>query len=847
MANMSPNPQALLSHVEWVRGLASCLVSDPHKAEDLAQDAWVSALQSQGQVLNMRGWLGKVLRNLVRQDRRAAGRRSVRELASARPDRVPPTADLVERVSSHRAVVEAVLQLDEPYRTAVLLRFFENMPPRRIGQELEIPVSTVHTRIQRGLTMLRARLDHLHGGDRRSWLVAVLPLARKEGGAAATVLGALYMKTKLQILFGVLVVAIGLVAAWPLVTGGGGEPAQAGGPDLILPPLTAVTGDEARQTGEIPRTVLAETASTVTEEAAEPVATAVTVHGRLVDSEARPLPDMNLQFGTAESGEPPVATSGDQGEFEFLAVGVSGQIGVAQEGWTTVMSAQVNVGRPPEHALVVAAPAIILGGRVVDEFGMPVTGAAVQLQLPEGFRTRFTENSDAARDRNWRAMAAEDGSFELPAAGIAGALLVATNPGYDSNRRPLPVRGDMGLEIVMRRTSRAAGTVFGQVLDAVGAVVADAWVGIGASSTTSDEQGNFTLNLTAGGRMGEMMNDLGAGDRILAVKEGYRPARLAKPRDAVGQVLDWPANVVLRLGEAPLSIAGRVIDENGESVSGVRVWINDPTVFGNTDRNMATLEGLMAGSTTRWDFVRTDDSGGFELGGLADREYRLRAMVDETLLMVDTDPVAAGEQSLVIQVPAGAYYETVAGRVVSSSGMPVAGVTVIPQGDPFRLQIGGQTVSTSHASSTGTITDAQGRFELKSLPRTDVYLRLDGEDILPLEYGRGVEGGIETLSGGAVENLLVTVSVRVHVQVELDDPNSADQIQVLDVERQLLPINVFAGNSRRTSRELDLVDGRTPVMVLPDHATTMVFLKNGTEVKTVNLGLIPGEVNRIRW
>ena len=215
--------------------------------------------------------------------------------------------------------------------------------------------------------------------------------------------------------------------------------------------------------------------------------------------------------------------------------------------------------------------------------------------------------------------------------------------------------------------------------------------------------------------------------------------------------------------------------------------------------------------------------------------------------MVDVGPVRAGRQDVLIQVPADAYYDTVAGQVLSRSGIPVSGVSVVPQGDPFSMRVGGQPVSTSHASGQGTRTDAQGRFELQNMPRTNIYLRLDGEEILPLEYGRGVEGGIEALSGGAVESLRIHVSVRVHVQVELNDPESADQFRVLDVQGQQLPINVFMGASRRTTRLLQLVDGRSPVMVLPEDANTMVFLKDGQEVKTINLGLIPGEINRIRW
>jgi hypothetical protein len=252
-------------------------------------------------------------------------------------------------------------------------------------------------------------------------------------------------------------------------------------------------------------------------------------------------------------------------------------------------------------------------------------------------------------------------------------------------------------------------------------------------------------------------------------------------------------------------------------------------------------------SRADWNWVRTDDRGHFELGGLSQRDYRLRAIFDETLLMVDTDPITAGRRDVVIQMPADAYYSTVAGQVVSHSGIPVTGVTVRPMGDTFIMRDEGQPLGTMHAIGEQTMTDAEGRFEIGNMPRTDIYLRLDGENILPEEYGRFTEGGIETLSGGAVENLRVVVSVRIHVQVELDDPRSADRIRILDMDRQPVVINVFAGNSRTESTTLQLVEGRTPVIVVPDTAEQMVFLKDGEEVKVVNLGLIPGEINRIRW
>ena len=42
-------------------------------------------------------------------------------------------------------VVRAVLELEEHHRDVVLLRWFENMPPRAIARALSVPVETVRS------------------------------------------------------------------------------------------------------------------------------------------------------------------------------------------------------------------------------------------------------------------------------------------------------------------------------------------------------------------------------------------------------------------------------------------------------------------------------------------------------------------------------------------------------------------------------------------------------------------------------------------------------------------------------------------------------------------------------
>ncbi|MGH7150064.1 MAG: RNA polymerase sigma factor, partial [Planctomycetota bacterium] len=197
--------EALLSEVGWVRSLARSLVADAHLADDLAQDACLAALEASPRTDRpIRGWLATVLRNLVRQSKRREARRRGREERAARPESVDAAADLVGRVALQREVVDAVLALEEPYRTAILLRFFEGLPPRGIAERTGVPVATAKTRLARGLERLRHRLDGARGGDRKAWLVALLPLAEPSPEVPAGLIGGLLVDTKAKLAVGAL-------------------------------------------------------------------------------------------------------------------------------------------------------------------------------------------------------------------------------------------------------------------------------------------------------------------------------------------------------------------------------------------------------------------------------------------------------------------------------------------------------------------------------------------------------------------------------------------------------------------------------------------------------------------
>ncbi len=170
--------EAALGESAWLRRLARSLVRDAHRAEDAVQETLVAALERpEAGRSSLRGWLGTVLRNRVRQEERARARREGRERAPRAASTAPSAGETSERLELQALVLEAVRGLEEPYRTAIVQRFFDGRPPREIARALGIPVKTVNTRLERGLAKLRARLDGRFGGDRQAWLQGLLPLA----------------------------------------------------------------------------------------------------------------------------------------------------------------------------------------------------------------------------------------------------------------------------------------------------------------------------------------------------------------------------------------------------------------------------------------------------------------------------------------------------------------------------------------------------------------------------------------------------------------------------------------------------------------------------------------------
>ncbi len=868
MSHSVPPPavQALLDEAAWIRSLARRLARDASEADDLVQETLASALEhppDRGQ--QRRAWLAVVVANAARALRRSRARREVRERAAARPEAQPSTAELVERAGLQRELVEAVLELDEPYRTVVLLRFYEGLTPRAIAARLGVPVATVRTRTARAVARLRMRLDDRFDGDRGAWLALVLPpplaaIPPKYTQAppvaavplSIPIAGGVLLNAKLAVAVAVVLALTALV----LFRTSGMEPSSP--PDMVVagapigvapntPPSSQLRDvDTAHgRSAEAPQIASTKPAA----KQAVPAASAPMLRGIVMDGDGRRLGGVAVGIERGEHDVSTLATSTVDGSFSAPFPAESGPLVAAGSAWSTVFSAQPMRGGP--DAVVVLAPRLHLAGFVVDTTGALIAGAEMRLEMPADLRTRFSVDMDHSARIDQRTASDDAGRFEFDALPrLRGAELVVTSPGFDARRLPLEELVDP-FTVVLNRPGQLAEVLQGIVVDVEGLPVDDATVAFGLETTRTQPDGRFTFRLDDPRSWNARMRVVP--ELVRAVRVGFLPGEWAAP--VVGGKPTWPPGVTLRLGAEALTISGRVRGADGEPRAGLRVWALDSEVFGAGRRGPLVLENVLAGADERlWSFVETDAEGRFALHGLLARPYTLRAQDPATMQMVDEVGIDAGRTDVEMRLPADGLFLRVASVVRGHDGTPIAGVNIHPMCDVYRARFRGDVVSTSHDAVDGVTTDAEGRFTLERVPQALVYLRLDGAQILPLEYGRYAEGDprfenapVKELPRDHIEALDIRVDRRAHVQIELADPTAGDAFQLLDEQGRPIELSVFEGNNRQEGMQIDLLEGRSPVVSGSDRGRTLVLLKSGVEVDRRNVALDPKATTHVAW
>jgi len=136
------------------------LNGDTHLAQDAAQTVFADLARKAASLsrrATLTGWLFTSAHFAAAEIARKESRRRGREEKYMRePDSQTPTDPAWEELRP--AIDEAMLQLKEADREAILLRYFENRPLAEVGAKLGLRENTARMRVERALEKLRALL-----------------------------------------------------------------------------------------------------------------------------------------------------------------------------------------------------------------------------------------------------------------------------------------------------------------------------------------------------------------------------------------------------------------------------------------------------------------------------------------------------------------------------------------------------------------------------------------------------------------------------------------------------------------------------------------------------------------
>jgi RNA polymerase sigma-70 factor (ECF subfamily) len=148
------------------------LTGNRELSEDLFQETWMRVLERGSQyhgAARFDTWLFTIARNLVIDYRRKRTLSSLDELFEGssdddRPmsfevsDSQPTPFDNFASLQDRQRIAEALLQVDTLYREVLVLRFHEEMSLQEIATVTRAPLSTVKSRLYRGLAAIKPKL-----------------------------------------------------------------------------------------------------------------------------------------------------------------------------------------------------------------------------------------------------------------------------------------------------------------------------------------------------------------------------------------------------------------------------------------------------------------------------------------------------------------------------------------------------------------------------------------------------------------------------------------------------------------------------------------------------------------
>jgi RNA polymerase sigma factor (sigma-70 family) len=660
-------PEAVLRELDGLRSLARSLALGD--ADDLLQDTAVAALEhppADGP-RPVRAWLAAVLRNRWRMDRRGASRRHARELAATAAQDAATPADSAAGIDRARALEKlaaALVALDEPFRTAVIRRYFDGRSAAELARELGVPAATVRSRLRTGLARLRAALDD----SAPRWQRAFLPFL---GVTVKT-------KTSTAVALVVIVLLAALGAVWFALSRHAAPTVATPAAPVPAAPHKLPTATPAAEPGAPVR----EPQPGQGRPTVEPGdAAGGVIGGRVINwSTGGGVAGAELTF-TGELGATTVRARDDggfelapgaPGRFTLTTVAAPGFLPYAPELLHSTVRVALAPGQIVRGITVFLFPALDYSGRVVDARGAPAAGAKIRLLgTPSGEQVldRLETEWTADRDGRFTFHAADDAVLEASRSGARGW-----------GRVDEKVEITHQLTIALGNAPPRDATISGRTVDAAGQPVADALVR--ASPERTGDNTRSTAFATSGPDGSFVLRGL---DR-----ESYELAASAEDRApaAASGVPSGSRDITLTL-DTGLPLAGRVVDGHGAPVPAFTLLV--------LRRDGAARSLVVARSVV-------DPRGRFEVRVTAG-DYDLTVSAEGWAPNSDVH-ATAGTTDLTIPLTAGA---TLVGKVVDATDHQPLGYARV-----MREARGGG--ASAQPANAGTVTRADGTFELTGIP-----------------------------------------------------------------------------------------------------------------------------------
>lgn len=749
-SDLPPTLASLLGDAAWVRALARSLLAGP-AAEDLAQDAWVVALQNPPEQRgNPRAWFRTVLGRLATRRRSREARRPAIESLAARPEHGSTTGEVreaVERMELQQWLARALLALDEPYRSAVILRHLEGLDARAIAARQDCTPDVARQRVSRGLARLRTALDTTHG-DRRAWALLLTPLAAPTSPPPLVpwITGGMLVSTQLVLGSAAAALAVGLVwwAARPSTDTS--DPrrssAEVAGTAELRPTLAPAQVDAALI---VPREAPVSGSPTGPTVSSPPPAPDPRLAGRVTDREHHPIPGAAIVLLRPELGQFSVldlevanhpeelarAWTDEDGGFAFdVAPGIAFDLAISAAGFCAARLQRRHAGR---HDIVLTAGFVVHGSVTRARDGAPVADAPLRVFQLGVSGSGIPGRTDARGAYEVRFPYERDAILEVLPVDVKGSDWLRVEPG-PSGTVQMDLALDDGIE------------VRGTVVDArSGAPIAGARIGEGWTfrrSVRTDAAGHYRF--PGIGETGVL--------ELHVTADGYGKDQRARFPPVVDGIVT--VDFALQPGR---TVRGRVIGPDGRPVPNAYVC-----AVGN--------EMGSSGQRHDWRSAHSDAFGRFELHDLiADLRHCLvtsapglaNDVVDLPREELDTRELDVGD----IRLAAPAL---VAGTVTDDQGRPVANVEVQLSGtnrDRDRLRAGSALEPESgwYVKQREGQTDADGRFAFGDLGAGDYALTAlrPGRPPSPkvpvtVAAGERVEGiGLTFLPGEALRGRVV--------------------------------------------------------------------------------------------